>query len=120
MSSDVWSKLRQGAYNARIPYPESPSKPVLPDLGSPNALREYADALELYETQMQSWRERVAVYNKEVVNRENEFQRDLESYYEMTDHPKAGLLYAKAWQNGHSSGLDGVASVYDDLVELVK
>ena len=45
---------------------------------------------------------------------------DLEAFYGMRGHPKAALLYGKAWEMGHHAGLQEVANYYDDLVELVK
>jgi hypothetical protein len=50
---------------------------------------------------------------------EAEFRHDLEVTYHMVGHPKADLLYGKAYQRGHSGGHSNVASEYADMVELV-
>lgn len=37
----------------------------------------------------------------------------------LTDNPKADLLFSKAWEHGHSSGLYEVFSWMEDLAELI-
>lgn len=59
-------------------------------------------------------------YYAEEVRLIRNFKNDLETEFKMQDHPKAELLYAKAWAQGHSSGLHEVYYAYSDLVELVK
>lgn len=44
----------------------------------------------------------------------------VEKEHGMENHPKRDLLWAKAWEHGHSAGLDDVDTWYSDLVELVK
>ena len=60
-----------------------------------------------------------AYYDEE--NRCDElFRRDLEREHDVKDNPKADLLWAKAWERGHANGRHEVASVYGDLVDLIK
>lgn len=59
-------------------------------------------------------------YQEENNRLELKFRADLEADYDMTGHPKADLLFQKAWDQGHSSGYAEVANTYDDLYELVK
>lgn len=60
-----------------------------------------------------------AYYDEE--NRCDElFRRDLEREHDVKDNPKADLLWAKAWERGHANGHHEVASVYGDLVDLIK
>ncbi len=47
-------------------------------------------------------------------------QRDLELVHGTGKNPKANLLFAKAWELGHSSGYHEVVIYYNDLVELIK
>jgi hypothetical protein len=58
-------------------------------------------------------------YNADVNQKMAQFKADLEAEYGMVGHPKADKLYAKAWDMGHSSGLNEVMYYYDDLSELV-
>lgn len=48
------------------------------------------------------------------------FKADLFAYLNITGHPKAELLFNKAWGLGHPAGLYEVANIADDLVELIK
>ena len=38
----------------------------------------------------------------------------------LTDHPKLDALYRLAWEHGHASGFDEVASYFSDFAELLK
>jgi len=38
----------------------------------------------------------------------NEFQQDALQALNLTDHPKAGLLFQLCWQDGHASGYQEV------------
>lgn len=40
--------------------------------------------------------------------------------YEVTNNPKADMCFAIAWEMGHASGIDEVASYFEMLVELIK
>lgn len=59
-------------------------------------------------------------YNQEEVRLVELFRADIETEYGMVGHPKASLLFSKAWERGHSGGFCEIAIVYDDLVELIK
>lgn len=47
------------------------------------------------------------------------FEHDLAEENGMLDNPKRYLLWAKAWEQGHASGLSDVEYWYEDLLELV-
>lgn len=49
----------------------------------------------------------------------DEFKNDLFEELGITENPKRDILFAKAWENGHSSGLYEVYSISNDLVELI-
>lgn len=115
----VWTKLEDNAYRNRDPYPERPRKPAMSSTATPAQIRDYADKLEQYDHQLKLWRADVAAWNARSAALEAEFCRDLEVEFGMVDHPKAKLLYGKAWQMGHAAGLHEVANCYSDLVELV-
>jgi hypothetical protein len=117
---NIWENLAANAYENKDPYPVQPRKPRLKDAASPAEHREYADLLEAYELKLAEFRLQQTAYHARCSELHAQFQIDLEAYYEMTGHAKAPLLYSKAYERGHSSGLHEVACVYDDLVELVK
>jgi hypothetical protein len=119
MHMDVWEKLEANAYRNPEPYPQAPRKPRLSVKSSPPEVRAYADELEAYDEAMKQHRAQVAAYHARSVALEGEFRRDLEVHYDMVGHPKADLLYGKAYQMGHSGGMQEVAHYYADLVDLV-
>lgn len=47
------------------------------------------------------------------------FKRDLLTRLGILNHPEAELLFAKAWELGHSSSLNEVASQATDLADLL-
>jgi len=61
-----------------------------------------------------------AAYGAETARLEALFRSDLEDEHDMKGHPKANMLFSKAWSLGHSAGYSEVANYYDDLVDLVK
>ena len=119
MMDDIWSKLDAGAYSNREPYPARPRKPRVDPQANPTEIRAYADNLETYEQEMHEFLERVAHYRDRTLSLEAEFRHDLEKYHGMEGHLKADLLYCKSWQVGDGAGYHEVASVYEDLVDLV-
>lgn len=119
--ADFYNKIQSGYYSDAGEYPSKPKRPRLPDSGgTAEDFRNYADQLDSYETGIAEWRTRADAYNRRSRELEQEFQRDLEDHHGMTGHPKAAILFGKAWDRGHSAGYYDVALVYDDLVDLVK
>ena len=117
----VWDKLQADAYKNDVEYPPHPKKPRLGPNPTSAQAREYAAALELYETvEMPEHKKLQAAYYARASEIETQFQDDLESYYDMKDHPKRSLVYSKAYERGHSAGFGEVANAYSDYVELVK
>lgn len=117
---NVWDKLEANLYKNQDPYPIQPRKPRLGDKATPAEHRAHADALEAYEAALQEFKQQEQAWRVQSGELESQFQTDLEAHYDMTGHPKAGLLYWKAYDRGHSGGMAEVANVYSDLVELVK
>ncbi len=120
---DVGEKLQRNHYATALPYPKKPVEPkTTGDLASASddeiklartAKKEYEDAVEHYKSAVEA-------YNADVARLEASFRLDLEVESGMKDHPKADLLYSKAWANGHASGYADVRNVYLDLLELVR
>lgn len=61
-----------------------------------------------------------AAYNSTEAGLLKMFEEDLADEFGMTDHPKRHLLFSKAWDSGHSSGLNDVLYWYEEMVELVR
>ena len=58
-------------------------------------------------------------YNEKCRRESGECRAKCEREHGTEDNPKADLLWQKAWEQGHSSGLHEVAIVYADIAELV-
>ena len=86
----VFEKLRIGIYNNKLPYPHFKNK------------------------------EAIKEYRAEIFSLENKFKEDLFAEYGVENNPKRELLYSKAWELGHSSGLNEVAIHFSDLVDLIQ
>jgi hypothetical protein len=67
-----------------------------------------------------AYRAATQAYGAETARLETKFRDDLEEEYDMVGHPKADILFSKAWQMGHSAGYGEVASYYDELYDLVR
>lgn len=116
----IWEKLAAGLYKNQDVYPSRPNNPVLAKDATASDHRAYADELGKYEASLETYKQAQAAYNTRTGMLKAELQADLEAYYEMSGNPKAGLLYWKAYERGHSGGMEEVANAYNDLVELVK
>lgn len=115
---DLWTKLAARAYHNTDPLPIKPRKPVLnTQTATPDEVRTYADQLETYNSRLLKYDFDMMVYLERSVALEAEFRKDLEVSHNMVDHPKADLLYGKAYERGRAPS--EVAMAYADMVQLV-
>jgi hypothetical protein len=85
------------------------------------AFREKLDN-DYYKTKL-DWRggqSAMTACNRDQARLDVEFRRDLLLYHDVTKNPKADLCFAKAYELGHANGHSEVASIFADLVELIK
>ena len=116
---NVTDKIAYGDYDNKLVYPTNPRKPaMLRNVTSAEALK-YAQDLAVYEAEYEAYRVARTAYGQETARMLGLLKADLETEYNMVDHPKAEKLWAMAWEMGHSSGLGDVAIYYSDLYELV-
>jgi hypothetical protein len=108
-----------GKYSNTYPYPSKPTKPILPNKHTKEQVLQYADLLEMYEADLKNYKIQKELYYE----KENEmleiFKKDLFEELGIVGHKKAELLYSKAWEKGHSSGLYEVYLQASDLVDLI-
>lgn len=57
-------------------------------------------------------------YYEEQDKLKNEFREDLIAEYGMSNHLKANKIFDKAWELGHSKGLEQVEYYFQDFVDL--
>lgn len=106
-------------YSGRdLTYPKSPKKPWL-NSRNPSAddAIDYAKALKQYEQAMVGYRELANAYNDQMNKRMKEFQDRLRDECDLSQ-AQFNLLWAKAWEDGHSAGLNEVFYHFEELYEL--
>ena len=120
----TYQNFIDGKYTNTAPYPTKPVEPAVlrkrareltnDELTSlAEVTRAYDDAKAAYDA---ARREHGAESGRLTAL----LQADLEAEYGVTGHPKAELLWSKAYDRGHSSGMGEVISVWVDLVELIQ
>jgi hypothetical protein len=105
-------------YNGKdLIYPQKPSKPSLSRNPSAAEARDYADDLEVYEKQLESYKSDLAWYSEQQINRLLELQTKLRDEYGITGDGML-ILWNKAYELGHSEGLNRVVGIFDELYEV--
>ena len=130
---DVRTKLANGEYKNKLPYIDiGEAKTALKNVGDlmESAFKLLPNSNETRESIMvsvpkliadyESAKTQKALYYEEENRLYNQFIHDLEIENGMEKNPKKDLLWAKAWECGHSSGYEDVINIYEDLIELVK
>jgi hypothetical protein len=92
---------------ADLIYPQKPSKPSLSRNPSAAEARDYADDLEVYEKQLESYKSDRDWYYEQQNNRLLELQTKLRDEYGITSDGML-ILWNKAYEDGHSEGLNHV------------
>lgn len=87
----------------------------------PEAIRKYAENVEKYNAYEVKLKEYDKTYSRKQNERLMQFRQDLAIENGLDKFPKAisDKVYAKAWEDGHSSGLYEVATNYEELAEMV-
>jgi hypothetical protein len=101
-----------------LSYPTKPRKPSPPHRPIAIEARAWADALEEYEREMKSYDEDLSWYRRESGRLHTEFMDKLKKDYGLSDKP-FDLIWSKAWERGHSAGLQEVYHEFDDLFEFL-
>lgn len=99
-------------------YPSPPAPPYMANRNTPAEIRAYADELEAYEAAMAEARVKRDAYNAALRSRQEELVLDLADEYGLTSKQSA-VLFSKAWEDGHSGGIQEVINHFDELVGIV-
>ncbi len=103
-----------GEYSSRV------SKPMLPSKHTSDEAAAYVIKLKEYEEVLQpEYKAKKDAYDAKSRDLLDEFKKDLFEEYGVTNNPKKDLLWSKAWDHGHSSGLGNVEYHFRDLVDLI-
>lgn len=106
---------------ADLIHPKRPVRPSVPDKNSsqkPELFREYADDLEIYNQQKEYYDQQVKLYTEKLLNRKEQLKSQLMIDYNLSPD-QFKILWSKAWEDGHSSGLREVVLNFDELYDLV-
>jgi hypothetical protein len=98
-------------------YPVKPNMPKLSSKATPQEVRLYADQLEAYEAEMVRYKDEFAWYKNKFDARLNELKTRLRDEYDITD-AQFFILWNKAYDDGHSEGLQRVVGIFEELYEL--
>jgi hypothetical protein len=100
-------------YKAGVVVFSIPLKDITDELKASASITENVTDKEAYEAARAAFRAETAALNEK-------FRDDLYDEYGVTGHPKAAMVFDKAWERGHSEGLENVANHFSDLVELIQ
>jgi hypothetical protein len=100
-----------------IVYPTKPTKPRMSSAPTAAEARSYADELEAYTDAMVRYKEDCAVYGQEAGDRLKELQDRLRDDYDLAQ-AQFDLLWGKAYEDGHGSGLYDVVYHFDELYDV--
>jgi len=96
------------------------SKPVKPTLDrNPTSedARTFADALDDYERQFDSYKESCAYNEAQKTLRMKELQETMQADYDINEKQFA-LLWTTAYEDGHSEGLHQVVNRFDEYYDM--
>lgn len=116
---DVLQNIALYEYNSKVEMPERWTKPVMVQRPTAQQARAYADAYENWEKTNNAYVEANAARRRDQERLYVQFQLDLEEEFALHAHPKADLLFKKAWERSSGEGLAQVYHTYADLSELI-
>lgn len=106
-------------YSGRdLTYPVRPKRPMLAPKHTSQDARDYADAMEHYESAMVNYHAEVSDYNTKAGARLMELQDRLRVWYDLTT-AQFSLLWNSAYDRGHSAGLSEVVCYFEEYYDLV-
>jgi flagellar biosynthesis/type III secretory pathway protein FliH len=121
---DFLSNLQKGYYKGSLPYPGDVKKPAIlsrrVDELTDEEIAELPTIRAEYQKAQAEARKGLDAYHEEQNRLYTQFREDIAEFYKMTDHPKKDKVFAKAWEDGHSSGFEEVHNHYAELVQLVR
>jgi len=117
--TDVRTKIKNGDYENKLPYPRKPSKPNGGTVLNAKDAAAFLEAFKAYDAALVDYHADRDAYNRESGEIYDTFKADVLAELGLTDHPKADKLFGMAWDHGHSSGYSDVLSWAEEFAELV-
>lgn len=105
-------------------HPSRPARPAImrkfvSDL-TPDEVASLPGVIADYAKEMNAYKISLEQHNAAEAKKVEDLRRQCETKFGMVGHPKAELLWSKAWEQGHSNGLQEVYNAYGDLVDLAR
>jgi len=106
------------------PYPERPSKPIKPaNMLDVNELKAYTEKVEKYNIEIAKYNDIISKRREKENELDKKFKQylaeDNKKYYGFSDEI-CDMIYNKAYDDGHASGLHEIANIYVELSDFVK
>lgn len=127
-ADDIWmtlrDRIRRGDFRPNVeiiaspPTPELLQKPVA-KMSDPE-FQQLAQVRSDWERACAKARKSLRDHQRATENGVEAFKEGLEREYGMTGHPKADLLFDKAWMARHEDGFESVMDWYADMLDLLK
>lgn len=114
---DIRDMITNGKFENTLPYPRSPFKPVIPPNADPTQVRDYADRLEVYESECEAYKIAIDNWRKVDATLKDKFQRLALEEVGLANHPKANEAYNKAKDS--SGSLLELMDELDELADLM-
>jgi hypothetical protein len=106
-------------YSGRdLTYPARPKRPTLAPKHTSQDARDYADAMEHFESALVNYHAEMSDYNTKTLAREQELKDTLRDVNDLNED-QFNLLWNFAWEEGHSAGLSEVVNRFEDYYDLV-
>ncbi len=97
--------------------PIKPTKPVLGRNADSAEAMAWAEALAEYERELNSYKDDFAYYRAQKGLRLAALQERLRDDYDITTG-QSTILWHRAWEDGHSEGLQRVVEIFDELYHI--
>lgn len=110
MTEGMRSLFNKKFFEPDTPYPKKPSKKICECCGSKVEDKEALNDYEIFKKK----------YFEEKKELDKLFREFFFQYLGIEDNPKKNILFVKAWERGHSSGLYEVINCGENLIELIE
>lgn len=105
---------------ADLSYPHHPTKPSVITMGkTPDEIRAYADKLEAYERDLAEYKTGIRAYNEAKGKLEEQYMDHLRANSSLNP-ATFSIVYANAYDRGHSDGYSEVESIFHDMEDLAE
>lgn len=112
----IWDKIANGEYENKLPW--HPSDEQLADINSQiDDAKRVVEDLKYSREKLR--KEQHNLYDAESTRIAARFKTDLFKEFGVEGNPKAEKCYAKAYDQGHSSGYSEIANCFAAIVELI-